>query len=49
VRGLNDFTALYVAKYGVPSAGSRVFIQTAQQIDGWQDRPMVTSGVVPVA
>ena len=49
VRGLNDFTALYVAKYGVPPAGSRVFIQTAQQIDGWQDAPRVTSAVVPAA
>ena len=49
VRGMNDFTALYVAKYGVPPAGSRVFIQTTQQIDGWQDLPKVTSAVVPVA
>ena len=49
VRGVNDFTALYVAKYGLPPAGSRVFIQTAQQIDGWQDVPRVTSAVVPVS
>jgi len=47
VRGASDLTALYVAKYGLPPVGSRVFIQTVQQIDGWQDLPKLTSAVVP--
>jgi hypothetical protein len=48
VRGMCDITELYVAKYGVPPAGSRVFIRTVQQINGWQDRPKLMNAVVPV-
>ncbi len=35
--GLSDITDLFVSKYGVPQPGSKVFIQTMQQIDGWRD------------
>ena len=49
VRGLSDITDLYVAKYGVPRAGSRVFIQTFQVIDGWDDLPEQVSAIVPAA
>jgi hypothetical protein len=34
-----DITDLYVARFGVPPAGKRIFIQTLQQLNGWRDRP----------
>jgi hypothetical protein len=49
VRGLSDITGLYVGKYGMPQAGSRVFIQTFQLIDGWEDLPQQLSAIVPAA
>jgi hypothetical protein len=48
-RGVIDITELYVGKYGVPPVGLRVFIQTMQQIDGWQDLPEQISSIVPAA
>ncbi len=47
VAGLNDFTELFVRKYGVPRVGRRVFIQTWQQRDGWRGTPWQASVVVP--
>ncbi|MGO8925329.1 MAG: hypothetical protein ACLQU3_00175 [Limisphaerales bacterium] len=47
VRGLSDITDLYVGKYGVLRAGSRVFIRTFQLIDGWEDLPLQVSAIVP--
>ncbi len=44
-----DITGLYVARFGVPPAGKRIFIQTVQQINGWRDRPKTTSARVPAA
>jgi len=44
-----DITALYVARFGVPPFGKRVFIQTLQQINGWQDQPQTFSARVPPA
>ena len=41
-----DITALYAAKFGAPPAGKRVFIQTIQQINGWQDRRQTFSARV---
>ncbi len=49
VSSFSDITELYVAKYGVPPPGSRVFIRTLQVIDGWQDEPKDTTAVVPAA
>ncbi|MCX6927965.1 MAG: hypothetical protein NT154_32865 [Verrucomicrobia bacterium] len=46
VRGVIDITALYVAKYGVPRPGMRVFIRTMQQINGWQELPKQISAIV---
>ena len=46
-QGVIDITDLYVAKYGAPRPGSRVFIQTMQQINGWQDLPQQVSAIVP--
>ena len=45
----SDITALYVARFGVPTLGTAVFIRTRQQIDGWMDLPKVTSAIVPCA
>ena len=47
VRGVSDITDVYVARYGVPRAGSQVFIRTRQQINGWEDAPKQTSAIVP--
>jgi hypothetical protein len=47
VRGVSEITDLFVARYGVPRVGSRVFIQTLQQINGWQDLPQLFSALVP--
>jgi hypothetical protein len=46
-KGVSDITGLYLAKYAVLPVGSRIFIQTVQQIDGWQDSPRRTSAIVP--
>ena len=48
-QGMSDITDLFVGKYRKPAAGSRVFIQTLQQINGWQDLPQQTSALVPAA
>ena len=45
--GWCDITDLYVARYGVPPAGTVIFIRTCQQIDGWADAPKLTSVLVP--
>ena len=49
VQGMSDITALYVARFGVPPAGSKVFVRTQQHIDGWDDFPKQTCAVVPKA
>lgn len=48
-QGVSDITDFFVGKYGMPRAGSRVFIQVFQQIDGWQDLPKQLSARVPAA
>jgi hypothetical protein len=47
--GLSDITALYIARYGAPRPGERVFIVTRQQKDGWEGYDQQTSEIVPVA
>ena len=49
VDGWSDITEPYVAKYGVPMAGTAVFIRTCQHMDGWTDVPKVASVFVPAA
>ena len=39
--GWSDITELYVARYGVPKAGTAIWIRTCQHIDGWTDVPIV--------
>jgi hypothetical protein len=45
--GVSDITEQYVKKFGNPPPGSRVFIQTRQQVDGQQDLPVQTDALVP--
>jgi hypothetical protein len=45
--GWSDITELYVARYGVPKAGTAIWIRTCQHIDGWTDAPKVTRARVP--
>jgi hypothetical protein len=47
--GVSDITDLYVAKYGVPPAGTRIFIRTRQVADGWEDLQKDTTAIVPAA
>jgi len=47
VDGLCDITALYVARYGTPRPGEKLFIVTRQQKDGWEGYDQETSEIVP--
>ena len=47
VGGVSEITDIYVARYGVPKAGTRVCIRTQQHINGWDDLPKQTSAIVP--
>ena len=47
--GLSNITRLYAEVFGLPPAGSRVFIRTRQVIDGWEDAPLQTTAIVPGA
>jgi hypothetical protein len=46
-RGWCDITALYVARFGVPPPGQRVFIRTRQLVNGWEDDFKETFADVP--
>ena len=48
-QGLSNIRDLYLAKWPVVPVGSRIFIRTVQQIDGWQDVPVETSAIVRAA
>ena len=45
--GLAEITALYIARFGEPAAGQRVFIVTRQQKDGWEGFDKETTEIVP--
>jgi hypothetical protein len=45
--GMSDITDLYVARYGEPRAGEKVFIVTRQQKDGWEGFDQETNEIVP--
>jgi hypothetical protein len=46
-NGMSDITDLYIARYGEPQAGEKVFIVTRQQKDGWEGFDQETSEIVP--
>ena len=45
--GYSTITTLYVDRYGVPPAGTRVFVRTRQMLNGWEDFPSQTTAIVP--
>ena len=45
--GMSEITDLYKAKYGEPRPGTKVFIVTCQQKNGWQGFDQETSEIVP--
>jgi hypothetical protein len=49
VQGSADITGIYTARYGVPPAGKKVFIQVNQVVDGWEDLPVTFSAIVQAA
>ena len=49
VTGKADLTALYNAKFGAPVAGERIFVQSRQMQDGWQDNAIVYTGLIPAS
>jgi len=36
VEHVSDITRLYIRKYGVPPANTRIFIRAWQQVEGWE-------------
>jgi hypothetical protein len=44
---VSDITELYIARYGEPRTGEKVFIVTRQQKDGWEGFDKETSEIVP--
>lgn len=49
VLGASDITALYTARYGLPSVESRVFVAVNQFVDGWEDPLTYFNDVVPAS
>ena len=49
VAGSSDITGLYTARYGVPKAGTKVYVQVNQVVDGWESLPKTYSAIVPAA
>jgi hypothetical protein len=51
VEHVSDITRLYMKKYGVPPANTRVFIRAWQQVDGWECRGQMqlTNALVPAS
>jgi hypothetical protein len=47
--GAVDITDIYVARYGEPKPGEKLFIVTRQQKNGWEDHDKVTNDIVPGA
>ena len=45
--GYSRITDLFVARYGQPVAGTRIFIRTRQVLNGWADDPKETTVIVP--
>jgi hypothetical protein len=45
--GMSDITEMYIARYGEPRPGEKVFILTRQQKDGWEGDDYETNEIVP--
>jgi hypothetical protein len=48
-QGVSDITSLYTAIYGVPPAGTKVFVRVNLMIDGWEDLAAKFWAIVPAA
>jgi hypothetical protein len=48
-NGQCDITAPYVARFGQPRPGQKVFVVTCQQKNGWKAQDHVASAIVPVS
>jgi hypothetical protein len=46
-NGMSDITEMYIARYGEPRVGEKVFIVTRQQKDGWEGDDYETNEIVP--
>jgi hypothetical protein len=49
VAGSADITALYTAKFGLPPAGTKVFVRCHLMVNGQQGVPRAFSAIVPAA
>jgi hypothetical protein len=49
VTGSADITSLYTARYGAPKAGTKVYVQVNQVVDGWESLPRTYSAIVPTS
>jgi hypothetical protein len=49
VAGSSDITGLYTARYGMPKAGTKVYVLVNQFVDGWESLPRTYSAIVPAA
>jgi hypothetical protein len=47
VAGSADITALYTARYGVPTVAKKVYVQVNQFVDGWESMPVSFWAIVP--
>jgi hypothetical protein len=47
VAGACDITALYTARYGVPTVGSRIFVEALLSENGWHSPARVMTALVP--
>jgi hypothetical protein len=47
--GSCDITALYVAKFGVPTVGSRIFVEALISDSGWHSPARVMTALVPAS
>ena len=47
--GMSEITNLYTAKFGEPRPGTKVFIVTCQQKNGWKGMEQETSEIVPMS
>ena len=48
-QGACTITNLYVARFGVPPVGSRIFVSTNETQNGWEGPRLVTSALVPTS
>ena len=49
VQGSADITSLYMARYGVPPVGKKVYVQVNQFVNGWESLPVSFWGIVPAS